>query len=90
MTESYKKRQKTIHTILAIITLISIMSPEILKAANLYLSPETAATVSFFVVIVAALVNQISTNKRVTIAEVLKDEEYTEEANTDNSTEGIV
>ena len=56
----------------------------------MYLSPETAATVSFFVVIVAALVNQISTNKRVTIAEILKDEEYTEEANTNNSTEGIV
>lgn len=84
MTESYKKKQKTLMVGLTIITLISVMAPQITAAANANLSTTAASIISFIVVVIAAFVNQFGINKRVNIAELLKDEEYTAEAEDDS------
>lgn len=77
MTESFKRKQKTLMAGLTIITLISVMVPQITAAANANFSGTTASIISFIVVVIAAFVNQFGINKRVNIAEILKDEEYT-------------
>ena len=71
MTTSFKNQQKTINIILAILILISFQSNQILKLANVYLSPKTAAYVGVIVVIISTIVNQIAINKRVYTAEDL-------------------
>lgn len=77
MTESFKRKQKILMASLTIITLISVMAPQITAAANANFSETTASIISFIVVVIAAFVNQFGINKRVNIAEILKDEEYT-------------
>ena len=81
MTESFKRKQKTLMAGLTIITLISVMAPQITAAANANVSGTTASIISFIVVVIAAFVNQFGINKRVNIAEILKDEEYTTSEN---------
>ena len=71
MVTSFKNKQKTINIILAALILISFQSDQILKLANVYLSPETAAKIGFIVLIISTIANQLATNKRVYTAEDL-------------------
>ncbi|MGN0106043.1 hypothetical protein [Methanobrevibacter ruminantium] len=71
MASSFKNKQKIINIILAALILISFQSDQILKLANVYLSPESAAKIGFIVLIISTIVNQLATNKRVYTAEDL-------------------
>ena len=71
MASSFKNKQKIINIILAALILISFQSDQILKLANVYLSPESTAKIGFIVLIISTIVNQLATNKRVYTAEDL-------------------
>ena len=76
MIESFKNKQKLIATLLLIITLITAINSTIIESANTYLSPTTASYITFCVIIISAVGNQLATNYRVDIAEQLAIQNY--------------
>lgn len=76
MVKTFKNKQKLISTLLLIITLITAISSTIIESANTYLTPTTASYVTFAVIIISAIGNQLATNYRVDIAEQLAIQNY--------------